>query len=470
MSTDITSNDSNSSEPQNNAEKDGLIPQRPLVPESVKPSDPKTGSTEELVTRLGDQEQALASLAKKRAVLSSLVQRHFPKLKPAVDLALAVCATLLLKDNANPTAVVFVGPPSAGKSTVLEMFGDATVNGEILCYVSDSFTPASFVSQAANVAAADLKEVDLLPRIRHKILVTPELAPTFRGNEDHLVGTFSVITRVLDGQGFSRDAGTHGQREYRGDYLFNWLGATTPFDQTVWKVMDQLGSRMFFLLVDQHKTLTAEDLMAMTSSVSYREKLAECRQAVHEFLQELFTCYGGVRGVTWDPENDPRDVRLWIARCAQLLAQVRGAPSKSNPLGSQEIPLRAHAVLLNLARGHALVQGRTQLTEEDVPLIAEVTFSTMPHPLGAVYRALAVHPQGLLTRAEVQAVLQVKSHNTARDVMEDFQISSVIRYTSQGQGKSAHLTFYEEWAWCQSPTFQAFLQPSSNLSKNRRCV
>jgi hypothetical protein len=83
--------------------------------------------------------------------LKTTVQEHFPKLWPGVDLGLATCASLLLKDNINPVAVIYVGPPSAGKSTVLEMFGDAKVNGEVFCYVSDSFTPASFVSQAANV-------------------------------------------------------------------------------------------------------------------------------------------------------------------------------------------------------------------------------------------------------------------------------------------------------------------------------
>ena len=90
------------------------------------------------------------------AIVRKTIEQHFPDLWPAVDLGLATCATLLLEDNSNPVAVIFVGPPSSGKTTVAEMFADATVAGELLCYVSDNFTPASFVSHAANATPTRL--------------------------------------------------------------------------------------------------------------------------------------------------------------------------------------------------------------------------------------------------------------------------------------------------------------------------
>src|SRR5262249_54824209 len=121
------------------------------------------------------------------------IDRHFPGLWPAVDAALSVCATLLLAQNANPTALIYVGGPSSSKTTVADMFADAAVivddkpASHDLFYLSDSFTPAAFVSQAASRPTKDLPKVDLLPRIRHKVLVTPELAPVFRGKDDDLV-------------------------------------------------------------------------------------------------------------------------------------------------------------------------------------------------------------------------------------------------------------------------------------------
>ncbi len=78
-----------------------------------------------------------------------IVSREFPYLWPAVEAGLATCATLLLKDNANPVALIYVGPPGAGKTTVANMFEGATVNGELFVYKTDKFTHASFVSHSA---------------------------------------------------------------------------------------------------------------------------------------------------------------------------------------------------------------------------------------------------------------------------------------------------------------------------------
>ena len=136
----------------------------------------------------------------------SQVCQHFPDLWPAAEAGLSTCATLLLSDNVNPVALIYVGPPSAGKTTVVSMFDGATVKGEKLCYRSDKFTTAAFVTQSAKVAAGGLKKVDLLPRIKHKVLLTPDLSTIFRGKQEELAERFSTLTRVLDGQGYITDS------------------------------------------------------------------------------------------------------------------------------------------------------------------------------------------------------------------------------------------------------------------------
>ena len=133
------------------------------------------------------------------------IERAFPHLWPAVEVGLSTCATLLLKDNANPVALIYVGPPSAGKTTVAGMFEGAKANGKLLCYRTDKFTPAAFVSHSAKANTKQLAEIDLLPRIKHKVLLTPELSTIFRGKQDELADRFSIITRVLDGQGLASD-------------------------------------------------------------------------------------------------------------------------------------------------------------------------------------------------------------------------------------------------------------------------
>jgi hypothetical protein len=47
------------------------------------------------------------------AAVRAVIEQNFPNLWPAVELGLATAATLLLKDNTNPVAVIYVGGPSS---------------------------------------------------------------------------------------------------------------------------------------------------------------------------------------------------------------------------------------------------------------------------------------------------------------------------------------------------------------------
>ena len=64
----------------------------------------------------------------------------------------------------------------------------AEQEGPSCVYRSDRFTPRAFVTHAANVRAEQLAKMDLLPKLKNKVLVTKELAPIFRGREEELKG------------------------------------------------------------------------------------------------------------------------------------------------------------------------------------------------------------------------------------------------------------------------------------------
>ena len=174
---------------------------------------------------------------------------------------------------------------------------------------------AAFVSHAAQRTKGDLEKIDLLPRIRHKILITPELASVFRGDKKELIPSFSKITRVLDGEGLWTDSGTHGGRGYKGDYVFAWLGCTTPFDNNVWETMAQLGSRLFFLMLETNGDMNEDALVAsLLEDDPYKARREACRAVVSPFLGELFSQHGGVRSVVWNPSKDDPEAQRWVAR------------------------------------------------------------------------------------------------------------------------------------------------------------
>jgi hypothetical protein len=380
------------------------------------------------------------------SMVRQTVQKHFPALWPAVEACLSACATLLLKDNVNPVTMIIVGPPGTGKTTVTDMFQGATFAGKALCYRTDKFTKASFVSHSAQATEKELKSIDLLPKIQNKVLVTPELSPIFRGKHDELVEIFSIITRVLDGQGLTTDSGTHGRRGYEGEYIFTWLGATTPFDTKAWEVMAQLGSRLFFLVLATEDSATLADLVAsLHEDVPYSLALQECKQVVGDFLSDLFRSYNGPRQVEWHWTTNAPCLLERIGRFAMLLAQMR-TPYKPDENPLHESPRRANVILYNLARGRALIHGRQVLKQDDLPRVAQIALSSMPSHRRAMWKAMAQNQGQPLTAKQVSQALDV-SPNTAQDRMREMAWLGVMVLDSPGQGIASTLNIHPDWKW-----------------------
>ena len=155
---------------------------------------------------------------------------------------LSTHATLLLDDRKACTGLIVVGGSGVGKTTALNFF-----NGiEEQFYRSDDVTPASFVTALPSENEERLEEIDLLPRITHKSLLCPDMATWFAGQTETIRSKMSRMTHLMDGDGFTRDSGSHGQRGYQGDHRFTFIGASTPLQKRAWRVIGSTGNRFVF--------------------------------------------------------------------------------------------------------------------------------------------------------------------------------------------------------------------------------
>src|SRR5215469_254165 len=131
--------------------------------------------------------------------LAEAVQAHFPQLLTTVRACLAVCAAMAFAHRKRPLSLVLETPSGYGKTTTIVWLYPITGRGtEKYFYRSDNFTPKAFVSHAS-ATDRDLKDIDMLPRIRNRVLLTKELASIFRGREQELQDKFSILIGVLDG-------------------------------------------------------------------------------------------------------------------------------------------------------------------------------------------------------------------------------------------------------------------------------
>ncbi|OGC59853.1 hypothetical protein A3A70_03055 [candidate division WWE3 bacterium RIFCSPLOWO2_01_FULL_42_11] len=392
-------------------------------------------------------------IQKQFTIWSKEVYKQFPELQRSAEIALSVMCQLKINDIRNPFALVFVDVPSSGKTITLNMFSTL----KDLVYTTDNFTPASFVSHAANVPKKKLTEVDLLPKIKGKVLIVRDLATIFGEREEDLLKNLGVLTRVLDGEGLELDSGLHGKRGYKGDYSFMLLAGSTPIPPRVWKMSGNLGSRLFFSQIRSSEK-EEDELAGQLIKSTWLQKQEACQKVTEDFMLLLLAEYP--TGIDWDKSKDPIDLLKIISRCAKLLARLR-APinvweekwtkdDKESYLYTEPIiekPDRINQLLYNLARGHALAQGREQIAEDDLSIVIDVTFDSAPRIRTNLFRLLIDNAGELLTN-QVMATLSC-SHTTAHKEMQALKILGLVEidegHGMTGQEKCMNLKDSFKW-------------------------
>lgn len=428
------------------------------------------------------KEPTLNSPVVKNALLNLLnhVQDSFDlRLARMAEVCASVIATLMLEDTVNPVGLVLIDNPSSGKTTVLSIFYNLPV-----VYRSDNFTPSSFVSHAANIKKKQLAEVDLLPRIRHKALIVPELAPLFGQKPDELLKSMAVLTRVFDGEGYTSDSGTHGTRGYTGDYIFALIGATTPLSKLAWNTMGQLGSRLLFYTPEQifDASQRLEKSFAdvfPTGGKSFKQKVADCRELAQDLFVQLQTQIGNgkfPRSVSWQSLNDPHDLKWQISIISEFVARARSkvavweskSPNADNGKDfAQPIlegPQRLTTILYSLARGHALIHGRTQITEEDMLVVIEVALSSMPGDRRQVIDLMLHKPEGTkegpagqVFSSDIQSSLKI-SRPTAIKIIDELALLGIGSKSKSVGNQPCCLTLDKAFDWLLTEQFARYRQ------------
>lgn len=355
-----------------------------------------------------------------------IIGDNFPDLSFPAEAGLSVIAQLLIEDITNPFALVYVDVPSSGKTITLNFF--STVKD--LIYTTDNFTPASFVSHSANRKKADLEKNDMLPQIKYRTLIIRDLAPIFAKRDEDVQAMLGILIRVLDGEGLETNSGLYGKRGYIGDYLFMLLSASTPIRPRIWKVMGNLGSRLFFLNIDGAEK--DEKTLVNQLKNSCRDKELLCREATEEFIKTLWNKYP--EGIFWNKENDEQCYMEIIARLAKILARLRSSINVwEEPYGNKkynhtqpitEMPDRLNQLIYNLARGHALVCERDNINEDDLKIAIRVALDSAPPNRAKIFKHL-IEKDGQMTTKEVIEKLEC-SRPTALKLMQELAILKIV--------------------------------------------
>lgn len=228
-----------------------------------------------------------------------------------------------IKNCTLPFAGIVLGRPSSFKTVGIELF-----RKWINVFYTDSFSAKAFVSHNTGVAKSKLGEIDLLPKIRNRLFLTPELSPTFAKKDDDLIEILGIMTRVLDGQGYESDTGAHGHKSYTGSYMFVRVGAAVNIPYKVYKYLAALGPELYFLRLS-HTEKSEDNCLDEMNADNFNLKLIDIIESLYDYLDWFEKCPHAVKEdnlvkIAGDNTRNNQTTLRMIIRLAKLLARLRG--------------------------------------------------------------------------------------------------------------------------------------------------
>ena len=174
--------------------------------------------------------------------------------------------------------------------------------------------------------------------------------------------------------------------------------------------------------------------------------------------------------IEWDKKRNDRKALEYIVKLAGILAHLRGTLQTWETRDTQgidyayTIPIieergRATTQLYNLARGHALSQGRNFITKKDVPILIKVVLSTASIERVKVFDLL-INSGGRLSTSKITKALSM-SNPTARRTMAEFKGLGIVNMEEDEQTDAPNYDNSEksmglkpEFSWFLSEEFR----------------
>ena len=435
-------------------------------------------------------------LVKKYSNLKDMVELKLPKIWPGLEFGLSSLRILNIDDCTLPLIAVLLGRPGSGKTVAITL-----LSRWFYGYYTDSFSPKAWVSHTTSVnSQEELEAVDMLPKIKDKQFLTPELATLFNLKEDDLRLSLATITRIADGHGFASDSGVYGHRAY-GDTMFTWFGAVVDIPHQVYKVLGSLGPKLYFFRLPFSETTPIELLSYLTDRDDFNMNYQTIEAALFDYLKWfeigptlLLRTPDSPHLVKmhWDGCRDELDAMQCIVNLAILLGHLRREGRAYIPdrvvmsgdeedegysyfTGDMEDVQRTATVLKNLARGHALITGRNYVTLEDIPIVVKTVLSTARVERVKAFITL-LDNNGWITKIQLANQLHVSPSTAYRFMTElkaiglvDVEVTNRIEYTQNNNPSMVKVMTLkkDKFKWFLSDEFKKLREDFTPVDNRR---
>jgi hypothetical protein len=360
------------------------------------------------------------------AKLKQEIYNNLPQLWLAVEFILSVKSLMNVEGVTLPWFGIILGRPSSLKTAAIELLRDIPDT-----FYTDIFTPKAFVSNSTAIAKDKLKDVDMLPKLKDKLFLVSELSAIFTKKDDEVVELLGILTRLADGHGLKTNTGAHGDRGYSNIY-FNMIGAAVDIPRRVYMHLGYLGPKLYFLRMPKVNKKEKDYLQDLDKD-DYPLRFKNVQNALNRYLNVFITGPMDPK-MKWS-NDDEKDAKQYIVKLGILLSHLRAVVPTWRTDDTQgkyyayatairEEPDRAITQLRNLARGHALSQGRNFITLEDIPLVIKVVLSTASIDRVNIFDLL-ISSHGSLTAKRISDSLNMFAP-VARATMTELKATELV--------------------------------------------
>jgi hypothetical protein len=428
-------------------------------------------------------EEWTRTLQEKYQNLQQVVKKEMPEIWPGLEFELSVSRILNIGGNTLPFIGILLGRPSSYKTVIIELLKPWRNT-----YYTDNFTARSFVSHSTSVDLEDLEEIDMLPKIKDRVFLTPELSPMFTSKEEDLVQALGIITRIADGHGYGSDSGAHGHRGYDFDIMFAWVAAAVDIPYRVYKILNNLGHRLCYYRL-HFKDESLQDLTEYAAEQEdFNDKKGRIQSALFDYLKwfeigsfELEPDANNNKKVKWDYSKNDKEALKIIAGMGDLLSYLRcvakvyitddsQGSNYSYTISPREVPRRAIKVLTNLARGHAILEGRNHITMKDIPIVVKTATDSAQVERVSLF-SLLIANKGKLTTSQILESLTV-ARKTALRTMTEFHtigLASIEDFHEEGYNNmSKRMILNPRFDWLlENPMITKILPHTTEENKEK---
>ena len=132
-------------------------------------------------TKFSSAEEWQKKLEEQYKELKKVVIDNIPEIWPGLEFELSTLRILNILGCNLPFIGLILGRPSSYKTQIISL-----LSKWYCAYYTDDFTAKSFVSHSTSVSKEELAEIDMLPKIKNRLFLTPELAPIFTVKDEDL--------------------------------------------------------------------------------------------------------------------------------------------------------------------------------------------------------------------------------------------------------------------------------------------